>query len=614
MKKIVLILFSIMVIYSAYSQNDSSAYYYYKGNKVLLDKVPKKQFVLLDNGEDSLFLSEKLKNHGFKVSSKIKARDNQHSEKRNSWLILEKQEDLNIKLDTIENILYSAPFFRIKSSDTIGISHLFYVKLKDENDYYLLAQYAEKTKTSIIRQNKFMPLWYTLACSKNSIGNAITTANLFYESAVFAAAHPDIIVEDIAFCTNDVFFNDQWGLNNVGQYGGTAGIDINFCQARNRTQGDNNIIVAVLDHGFELNHPDFGNVSPLSYDTETGTSPQTIVRGSHGTACAGIIGGSSNNNLGITGIAPRTQLMSIANNLSGIDIGSQEELADGINWAVTNNADVISNSWGHNGLSGDIIDDAIENALDNGRNGLGTVLVFASGNDNSNVSYPANSDFDIIAVGAMSPCGERKSPSSCDGENWGSNYSIDDNSIDIIAPGVLIPTTDRQGNNGYNPNQPIHPNVGGNLVANDYAQRDYTVWFNGTSSACPHVAAVAALVLSVNSGLTQHEVGDIIANTAQKVGGYNYQPSGFGGRGTWHREVGHGLVDADAAVREASCNYPIENTTYSSDVTIDGCNDITMTNVAVEDGATVNINNLGNNLLINGTFNAELGTVLNIQP
>lgn len=86
---------------------------------------------------------------------------------------------------------------------------------------------------------------------------------------------------------------------------------------------------------------------------------------------------------------------------------------------------------------------------------MGCVVIFASGNDNNGVNYPANSNPNILTVGAMSPCGERKNPNSCDGENWGSNFGTE---LDIVAPGVLIPTTDRQGNNGYNPNLPIHTN------------------------------------------------------------------------------------------------------------------------------------------------------------
>ena len=100
--------------------------------------------------------------------------------------------------------------------------------------------------------------------------------------------------------------------------------------------------------------------------------------------------------------------------------------------------------------------------------------------------------------------------------------------MDIVAPGVLISTTDLTGNSGYNPNRQIHTTNGGNKITSDYANRDYTVWFNGTSSSAPYVAGVAALILSVNSSLTQKQVADIIETTARKVkqgtgaGQYNY--------------------------------------------------------------------------------------------
>ena len=166
-------------------------------------------------------------------------------------------------------------------------------------------------------------------------------------------------------------------------------------------------------------------------------------------------------------------------------------------------------------------------ALSHGRNGKGCVVVFAAGNDNSSVNYPANSNDSIIVVGAMSPCGERKNPSSCDGENWwGSNYG---NELDVVAPGVKIRTTDNVGIVGK-------------------TQTDYMTNFNGTSSACPHVAAVAGLILSVNQNLTQKDVADIIELTAQKVGNYSYTQNTGRSNGTWNNEMGYGLVDAYAAV------------------------------------------------------------------
>lgn len=74
--------------------------------------------------------------------------------------------------------------------------------------------------------------------------------------------------------------------------------------------------------------------------------------------------------------------------------------------------------------------------------------------------------------------------------------------------------------------------------------------FNGTSAACPFVAGVAALVLSVNPNLTQKQVKDIIEQTAQKIRPdlYDYNTYATRPNGTWNIQIGYGLVDAYAAV------------------------------------------------------------------
>ena len=127
-----------------------------------------------------------------------------------------------------------------------------------------------------------------------------------------------------------------------------------------------------------------------------------------------------------------------------------------------------------------------------------------------------------------------------------------------MAPGVLIATTDLQGDNGYNPKVFIHREAGGTKLTSDFSDKDYTNCFNGTSSACPHVAGVAALILSVNPDLTVKQVADIIEQTAQKVGGYNYQNTYTRPNGTWNNEMGYGLVDAYKALQKATIAGPDE--------------------------------------------------------
>lgn len=398
----------------------------------------------------------------------------------------------------------------------------------------------KKKQATIVYHSKYLPLWYVMSSIGSNV-NSLEMANSFYESGLFSAAEPDMWSESDLFCVNDPYFSSQWNLSNTDLYGTEyTGIDVNFCSARSMIPDSSNVVIAVLDQGVQLNHPDLAaNIKGSGYDTETHSSP-SVVYGNHGTACAGIISAILNNNLCVAGLAANCKIMSISNTLVG-NYASRYNRAEGIAYAAYHQASVISNSWGSSECL-TVIDDAIEFALQHGRYGKGCIVVFAAGNDNSIVSYPANSNQDIIVVGAMSPCGERKNPLSCDGENWGSNFGYE---LDVMAPGVLIPTTDRTGIDGY-------------------TNQDYYLFFNGTSSACPHVAAIAGLVLSVNPDLTQKEVADIIESTAQKVGGYSYNITSNRPNGKWCLDMGYGLVDASAAVQKA-LDMNIEGPTVLTD-------------------------------------------------
>jgi subtilisin family serine protease len=146
---------------------------------------------------------------------------------------------------------------------------------------------------------------------------------------------------------------------------------------------------------------------------------------------------------------------------------------------------------------------ALQTALNYAHN-RGRAIFCAAGNSNrSSLDYPA-AHSNAIALGAPSPCNERKSTSSCDGEYWwGSNYGT---GLDFMAPGTRIHTTDIRGSGGY-------------------GSGDYITDFNGTSSATPHAAGIGALVWSENPDLTNAELLAVLQENCDDMGtsGYDTQ-------------------------------------------------------------------------------------------
>ena len=526
-------------------------YYWYNGEKVGINRDDSKKFILFKSS-DELTVTNALSNikivnkiQKVVLSSKIKS-DKSTAQPDLKWAVIESA-TVTKASNLVSEILYEAPFFKTENGVEVGLSHLFYVKLKSEDDVSKLNKLADENIVEVIGNNEYMPLWYTLSCSKESTGNALQLANKFYESGLFEEAQPDLMSDDKTECVNDPNLNYQWNLINSGQNSGTSGVDVRFCNTRSITTGSSSIIVAVLDQGIQLNHPDL-NVHPTSYDTESGTSP-SIIHGTHGTNCAGFICAKTNNGTGVASLAPDCPAMSISNSLYGSP-DSRQKRADGINFAWNNGASVISNSWG-SAVQYAIIDNAISNALINGRSGKGTVVVFASGNEySSSVSYPANCNSDILAVGAINRNGLKSSFS---------NYGT---ALDIVAPGEDLCTT----------------TTGSSYI--------YSI--SGTSFACPQVAAVAALILSVNPNLTQKQVSEIIESTARKIGNYSYVTTSGRTNGTWNNEMGYGVLDAFAAVTKASnnCSVSFVNQSVTANQLVSGC-DIFVENVYVSNGATL---------------------------
>ncbi|WEK19818.1 MAG: S8 family serine peptidase [Candidatus Pedobacter colombiensis] len=368
--------------------------------------------------------------------------------------------------------------------------------------------------------------------------NEITTSQLFVlaerlqqnENVEFAEPN---FMRLLKRHTIDPYYSSQWSIKNQGYYSGTPGADMHVEDAWNYATGQN-IKVAILDEGVDLNHPDLAANLLTGFDaTGNGSNgaPNAGSNDAHGTACAGIVAAVANNNIGVAGIAYNAKVMPvrIAYSVGASWYSTDSWIADGIRWAEENGADILSNSWGGGSPSNNITL-AINYVVNSGRNGKGCVVLFSTGNSNTSIGYPSTLS-SVIAVGASSMCDERKTPTSCDGEFWwGSNYGV---GLDVTAPGVKIYTTDISGPSGYN-------------------SGDYTSDFNGTSSACPNAAGVMALILSVNPNLTQQEARDILETTCDKVGGYTYL-SGVSGQpnGTWSNDTGYGRINACAAVTKA---------------------------------------------------------------
>ncbi|MDA8592129.1 S8 family serine peptidase, partial [Flavobacteriaceae bacterium] len=336
--------------------------------------------------------------------------------------------------------------------------------------------------------------------------------------------------------TNDPLTSSQWAIENNGYMGGKVDADMDVKEAWNLSTGLG-IKVAILDEGVDLSHPDLTSNILSGFDATGNNSngaPDESKNDAHGTACAGIIAAKGNNSTGIAGVAYNAKIIpvriAIGNGFGGWTT-NDSWLANGINWAWQNGADVLSNSWSA-GSSSATVTNAINNAVNNGRNGKGSVVLFSSGNNNGSVNFPSKLK-NVISVGASSMCDERKTPTSCDGESWwGSNFG---ENLDVVAPGVQIYTTDISGSSGY-------------------ASGDYVSNFNGTSSACPNAAGVIALILSINPELTGTLAREVLEKTVDKIEGYSYNNNPNQPSGTWNNQVGYGRVNAFSAVQLAQ-NY-----------------------------------------------------------
>ncbi|WP_138493251.1 S8 family peptidase [Paenibacillus pinistramenti] len=260
---------------------------------------------------------------------------------------------------------------------------------------------------------------------------------------------------------NDVLFSEyQWNLPITKTN-----------QGWKLSTGANDVIVAVVDTGVDLDHPDLQGRLLEGYNVvNPDERPMDDV--GHGTHVAGIIAANVNNHEGIAGMTWNTKILPVKA-LDSSGSGTTYSVAQGIIWATDHGAKVINLSLG-NYAQAQFLHDAIKYAYDHD-----VVVIAATGNDNTErPGYPAAYQ-EVLSVSATDSNQKRASFS-----NYG-DY------IDVMAPGESIAST---------------------YPGNQYAA------LSGTSMASPHVAALAALIRSENPGLKNTEVMDLIRKNVQDLG------------------------------------------------------------------------------------------------
>ncbi|WP_437990704.1 S8 family peptidase [Sorangium sp. So ce145] len=379
-------------------------------------------------------------------------------------------------------------------------------------------------------------------------------ANELLDDPRVEAAHPELLRES----KRREATANQWHLRKITV--GGVGIDqhCNAMEAWVMTRGKG-ITIALIDDGVDTDHPEFAVegkvVHPFDATLQLDDARPKRRSDMHGTACAGVACAAGIDRA--SGVAPDANLMPIR---LASGLGSMAELK-AFRWAVDHHADVISCSWGPTDGEWwnaadplhdeeypipDSFREAMEYALTKGRGGKGCVVVWAAGNGNESVDNDGYASHpQVVAVAACNDRGKRSVYSDYGAAVWCAFPSGDFEHPEVDHPAPLTPgiwTTDRRGAQGYNKG---HLRAGDNALGD--ADGNYTATFGGTSSACPGIAGMAALMLSVNPRLRGADVRELIKLACVRIdaGGGAYDATGHS------KFYGFGRPDAAVAVQLA---------------------------------------------------------------
>jgi len=322
----------------------------------------------------------------------------------------------------------------------------------------------------------------------------------------------------IAYATavpNDPMFSYQWNMDN------TTGSGINVKKAWDISTGSG-VVVAVVDTGVAYETysstgksytkaPDLANTCFVPGYDFINNDAHPNDDNDHGTHVAGTIAQSTNNGVGVAGIAYNACIMPVKV-LDANGSGSYSAVANGIYYAADHGAKIINMSLGGPSDSS-TLRDAVAYAYAHG-----VTVIVAAGNENTSApSYPAAYNDSVISVGATDYAKNRA---------WYSNYGPD---VDVVAPGGDT-SADLNGD-GY----------GDGILQNTFDTNPNVFsyyFFQGTSMATPHVAGTAALIIANGNATTPDDVREALQSTAQDIGAVGKD-----------NQFGYGLIDAFAAVQ-----------------------------------------------------------------
>ncbi|MDX2241221.1 MAG: S8 family serine peptidase [Leptolyngbyaceae cyanobacterium bins.302] len=461
------------------------------------------------------------------------------------------------------------------SASRVYLTEQLTIQFAPQVEQGTIAQIAAQYGIEQIKPVEGLPNTFVFRTTAAATENPVKITNRLMQHPEVVLAEPNIAVRtQTLYRPKDPVYPKQWHLHHEGGSDLAPNSHVFAEQAWDITRGVRSVVVAIMDDSVDSNHPDFQGMGKIVapkdfYDNDALPLPG-LADDNHGTACAGVAV-AEENGTGAVGVAPGCALMPLRT--SGfLDDEAIEQL---FGWAMTQGAAVISCSWGAAAVNFPLSlrqRNALTRAASEGRNGKGCVIVFAAGNANRPTNGTINEQGwvdnvirgttqwlngfavhpDVIAVSASTSLNRKAAYS-----NWGRE-------IAVCAPSNNAPPGMGLQQVGYVYTPPdVQSGLSGlGVVTTDrvggagYSSTNFADDFGGTSSACPLVAGVAALVLSANPDLTAAEVRQVLQQTADKIVDPNPDPQfGFrkgtyenGGRCDW---FGYGKVNAFKAVQAA---------------------------------------------------------------